>query len=385
MYAKASHQEPTLINVFLYDALNIDQFQWPDTEEGKKGRDYLYPLIKEGVESYLLNVSTKLLLVACNNVFLPITVNEKEYENSYVASNYYALKFYKETFSQKHPLLLKLQSPFLFLGGNFLKLFKINKTIFLNNWLMTNSLDPKISKEEWGAIMDCLKHEFPFHTIIYRHLDAFLKKDLLSSLKETHFHLLKTREIFFYEPGKKSLHNAEVRKTHRRDARLLEKHNYEIIRTDEIEEKDFSRIISLYEMIYLNKYTKYGPKYSEKFLKNTHQKKILNFVALRKNGIIEGFFGYFIFNKGMINCLFGYDVTLPHAREIYCILANLILSETEKLGVVINEGSGGEQAKLNRGLLPHTEYMGLYNAHLPFTRRLMWEGIAYIYKKLQRV
>lgn len=370
------------MSVFLYDSSNIDQYKWPETEEGRKGRAYLYPLIKEGTAPFLDNVSSKMFLATGQNFFLPFSVNEKEYNNSYVASNYYVINFCKELLAKRSPRLAFLLNPLLFLAGTCLKLLKINRTIFLNNWLMTNSLSPKINDNEMGMILNSLKERFPSHMIIFRHIDPFTKKDLFRALESSKFHLLKTRDVFIYNPANKFHEIAEIRKTYRRDMRLIERYNYEIVRNEQLQECDFARMLSLYEMLYLNKYTAYSPKYTEKFFKNVHEKEIVQFVALKKDGVIEGFFGYFIFGNAMINAVFGYDTSLPHSHEIYKILARLTLEEAEKNGLVINEGSGADQAKLNRGLKPYPEYMGLYGAHLSWPRRLIWGAIAALCKKI---
>lgn len=368
--------------VILYDSTNIDQFNWPETADAKKAKNYLYPLIKEGVSTYISNVSTKIYLLSYKELFLPITVNEKEYENSYIASNYYALKFYQENISKKHPFLSKLQKPFLFLGKQSLKMLKVNKTIFLNNWMMTNSPAPYISMQDLRPMVDFLKAEFPSHLIIFRHVDTCMKKDLLNALKNNKFHLLKTREVFLYNPHDISLQNSGFRKTCRRDLRILQKFNFTIVPNDEIQESDYPHMLALYEMLYIGKYTKYSPQYTLKFIKMTHQSKMVAYTLLKKEGVIEGFFSYFVYQNGMMNCLFGYNVDSPQSHEIYKVLTRLILEKSNELGLLYNDGSGGDAAKAMRGLKTSLEYMGLCNDHLPLPRRLLWNGIAFFYKKL---
>lgn len=366
--------------VLLYDESNIDQYEWPQTDDGRKGRDYLVPLIKRGVGPYLQNVSTQLLLVVCEDVFLPFTVNEKEYENSYIASNYYALQYYKEHLSKNHPLLLRLQKPFLSIGGAALKLAKVNKMIFLNNWLMTNSLAPKITTGQLGSIVDFLTKRYSSHTLIFRNVDKCLKEDLLDSMHKNQFHLLKTRDIFLYDPEEKSSYSYNMRKTFRKDLRLMEKHNLRLIPSEQVLESHYPRILELYEMLYVEKYTKYSPRYTVEYIKHTHQNKIVDYVLLEHEGVIEGYFSYFTFNHSMMNCLFGYNVASPISHDLYKLLTRLVLEESEKLGLILNDGSGGDAAKIRRGLKPSSEYMGLYSHHLPMPRRLLWNSVAYFYK-----
>ncbi len=368
------------LDISLYDSSNIDQYAWPDTEDGRTGRHYLLPLIKEGVQPYLENVATQMVLVACGDRFLPITINEEEYDNSYIASNYYVLKFYEENMHRKHPILLRLQKPFLYLGSRCLKAFKVNKTLFLNNWLMTNSLAPKMTSDELQAVVQLLTKKFPSHLLIFRHVDRVMKEELLNSLKRNRFELLKTRDIFIYNP--KEEQDAAVRRISRRDHKLMERYGYETLRSEDLKEGDYCRIVELYSLLYVKKYTRYSPQYTEAYVKTTHQNKTVHYVAIRRKGVIEGFYSYFIYNKAMINCLFGYDTTLPHAHDIYKVLTRLVLEETERLGLMINDGSGGDSAKTKRGLKPSAEYMGLYNKHLSWPRRFLWNSIAFFYKCL---
>lgn len=370
--------------VTLYDATNIDKFQWPDTEDGKKAKEYLNALIKNGASPYLKNVSTNLQLASCNEVFLPFTINEKEYENSYITSNYYGIKFYEENISRKYPLLARLQKPLLVLGGKVLQLSKVNKAIFLNNWLMTNSLAPNITNEELQAILSAIIKKFPDHTIFFRHVDTRVKKALLASLKNSQFHLMKTRDVFHYDPEDTSTNTYSMRKTGRKDLRILEKHNLELVSSEEIQETDYARILELYEMIYVNKYTKYSPRYTEEYLKITHKSKMIHYVALKKDGQIVGYFSYFIYNNSVMNTLFGYDITVPYSHDLYKVLTRLVIEESYNHGLIVNDGSGGDVAKLKRGLKPSSEYMGLYCAHLPMPRRLLWNTVAFFYKLLTK-
>lgn len=367
--------------VMLYDATNIDQFSWPNTDEGNAAKKYLYPLIKEGASPFLLNVNTKIYLVSFGQTFFPITINEKEYENSYIASNYYALKLYQEVISNQHPLLQFLQKPLIFLGSQVLKGLKINKTIFLNNWLMTNSVSAQINISDLSQILDFLKIKFSKHIIIFRHIDTITKKDLFQTLTKSDFHLLKTRDIFFYNPLNKLPQNKAVRRQIRQDLNVIDKYNFSIVTHDEINESDYERILELYQMLYINKYSKYSPHYTKKYLEITHKNNMVNYTLLKKDGIIEGFFSYFIYNKVMMSCIFGYDTTKSYSHEVYQLLTRLVIEKAEKLGVIVNDGSGGDAAKTLRGMISSSEYMGLYTAHLPLPRRLIWNSIAFFYNK----
>lgn len=170
----------------------------------------------------------------------------------------------------------------------------------------------------------------------------------------------------------------------RRDLRILEKYNLTIVPNEEVQESDYPRILALYEMLYIGKYTKYSPRYTLKFIQMTHQNKMVDYILLKRGSVIEGFISYFIYNNAMTNCIFGYDISLPHSHALYKLLTRLVLEKADELDLVVNDGSGGDAAKEMRGMKPSTEYMGLYNTHLSLSRRLLWDSVAFVYKKLTR-
>src|SRR5699024_6634908 len=72
----------------LYNEDNIDELNFPQTSDGQYAKDFLLPLIKEGSQAYIRNIDTKLYVLKIDDVLLPVSVNDREYENSYVTSPY---------------------------------------------------------------------------------------------------------------------------------------------------------------------------------------------------------------------------------------------------------------------------------------------------------
>jgi len=364
-------------SVYLYDATTIDSYRWPDTHAAIIGRKYLLPLIKEGVTPYISNVTTKIYLVACEDIFLPITVNEEEYENSYVASNYYGLCLYEEWLAQKHPIFLKCHSCLLKMGKKMMKWVKINKCVLLNNWLMTNNLPIDISSTTLTKIVAFLAEKFPHHVIIYRNLGT----SLLRAPKESKFHILKTRQVYFYDPSKKGELSAKATSHHRKDRHLLEKHGLTFFQSEDVTEKDLPRLLALYEKVYVQKHTSYSPRYTEKFLKNALEQQLFRFIGVKKEGRIDGIAGCFTKEGTMIVPFFGYDIDSCYSGELYRLLTVLILEEAERQKVILNDSSGGEKTKKYRGLKPESEYIAIYEHHLPWLTRSFWAalvGIIYL-------
>lgn len=352
--------------------LSLDELVTFSKEGKEETINWVLPILQEGIHSFVENVDTQIRVITINGKLIPITINHTEYENAYVVSNYFPICFWKEQLLQCKGIKKWLQEGLRRCAGAFLRKVKINKVIVVNNWLFPTSLHPKLSKTEVLKITQLLVAQFPDHAIVFRNVDMHECADLASFLKETKYRLMKTRNVFIYNPSRKESFSSKVHYHHRRDLRLLEQLGYEIIRSEDLKEQDLERVIKLYQNIYLSQYTKYSPKYTPKYLKHLIEQKIIDIVAIKKEGRIDGSFGCFEKNGQMITTFFGYDKTLQSKAEIYRLLTVLILKEAEKRNLILNDGSGSASPKKFRGMVPFLEYTAIYDHHLGWSRKLFW-------------
>lgn len=370
--ATASKESISQIKTVLYSPATIDHLPWEQFEEGEKAKSVLLPLIKNGSQTYIANVSTKLFVATVGSHIFPITVNEKEYGNSYIASNYYVVAMMEEWLAKFHPLVKHLAKPLTWTFGGILKAIKINKIVLLNNWLFTSNILPELKEEELKALLKAMRDQFPAHAFMWRNLENFHGEKIHSQLKEEGFRLMKTRTLYFYNPEWKKEHSSKVHYHHRRDLRLIEKEKYEVVRNKDLHEDDLPRICELYQKVYMEKHTSFSPDFTPAFLRNAIDCNSLNFTGLRKNGRLDGIMGTFCRGNTMICSLFGYETELPPALGLYRMMTVLLLKESEERGFVLNDGSGGESTKKFRGQRPFLEYVGIYDCHLPLWRRLFF-------------
>lgn len=361
--------------VTLYDAHSIETLPWPDTEDGRKTKTFLTPLIKEGVEKYVSNVKTKLCLLMVGQTLLPITINEEEYQNSYVVSNYYPIADMEERMSRTHR---KWQQPFVWTAGKFLQWIKINRAVMVNNWLFSTNLYPNLTSSQIRAVAHFLRREFPDYAHIFRGVNTLQGDGLADCLKQENFHLIGVRQIFAYDPELKHTLSSKVHYHHRRDWRLLETHGYSVISKEEITSADFPRLIDLYHEVYVDKYTAFSPLYTSSFLQGAVESGVIELIGIKKEGKIDGIMGIRELNGMMTVPFFGYDTHLPQSMGIYRMLSVLIIKEAEKRGLILNDSSGSSTPKRFRGLKPHPEYVAIYDRHLPFNRRFFWTSAGVI-------
>ena len=344
--------------VELFDRESIDQIKWPDSQESRQAKTLPLTLLKEGVERYITNTKTRFYFLRVDDFILPLTVNDKEYNNSYLTSNYYAVKRLRE----KWP---KILYPLVAGIGFILKSAQVNRSVIVNNWLLSNSLYPKLSDEQVELMTHFLAKRFPSHLLMLRSLNETDCSDLLGQLKSLRYHTFFSRSVFMYNPEDKKGKREGYHK--RRDLRLMENGGYLVEK-----EADFARCITLYNLVYRDKHTPFCPHYTVDYLKKAVESDFLEIRVLKRGAETVGVFGFSIRNNTMIVPFFGYDTKLDEKVEIYRILTRLIIEKAEERNVLLNDGSGGDQAKKFRGMKESNEYAAIYARHLPPIRKFFW-------------
>ncbi|MGQ8872677.1 GNAT family N-acetyltransferase [Paenibacillus sp. TSA_86.1] len=360
--------------VRLYDRHSIHNMDWPDTEDARYAQAYLEPMMTLGTTEYMTNVNTTLLLARIDNLVLPVTVNEEEYNNAYVCSPYtHYVRYAKQelTMLQK-PVLEKGLSLLLTFIGWGMKKSRINKVVHVNNWLFSTNLYPAMTSEQAIHILTAIRERYPQHTVIFRSLSSKLHTNLITGLQEAECRCIPSRQIYLYQADDPNFGNAKSRWLLKRDQVLLGKHGYELVSGADITEADIPRIVELYRMLYLEKYSYDNPQFSEHFIATARANGILSLHGLRKEGRLDAVMGYFCRNGVMTTPLFGYDTDVPQSVGLYRMLSACLIEQARNNGMLLHESAGAAQFKRNRGAIADFEYSAVYDRHLSFRRRWCW-------------
>jgi hypothetical protein len=353
--------------------------EWPESKEGHFAKGYLLPLMKQGTSTFIKNATTKLHIIKINNKIIPITENEKEYENNYLLSSYYIIPYLKE----KLPSVFK---PFLSLGGLLLKLLKVNRVIIVNNWLMNVSPYPELSEEEVSLILQLLQEHFPHHYFMFRSINTYQDNLTLNLLKKKKCHIFRSRFCYLYDPQQSNTLPSSMLRKQKKDFRKIARQNYQIEEVTHLSPEESSRLLDLYNQVYISKYTKFSPQYTPQYLEQLLENKIVNLKLLKKEGQIYGSVGFVQREGHLITNFFGYDTTIPQEEGLYRMLSGIIMSEINKTNLLGNHGSGAATFKLWRGYSEEPEYIAIFDHHLPMYRSLFWsvaEKCGYLFKKKQ--
>ncbi len=354
----------------LYSPQQLINLSWPDTCQYQQA--YLLPF-SSGAQRFIANVATQMQVLRIGEHFFPVTVNDSEYESSYVCSPYTAcISYAKEELSKLHNKPLETGLKLLITAvGKLLRAVQINKVVSVNNWLLSTNLYPDWQGAEIQSITQLLTQQFPEHSIMFRSLNHHSNAALLKAFKAAGYHLLPSRQVYLFDKQRSDYWQY---KNTRCDFALLDKTPYTVVDHDDITMVDYPRIVMLYKQLYLDKYSYHNPQFTVECIQLWHQQKLLYMQGLRNsNGLLDGIVGCFERNMITTAPLVGYDTQLPRQLGLYRMLMALVIKRAYNHDLMLNLSSGASQFKRLRGGMPEIEYSAVYTAHLSTPRKAVWK------------
>lgn len=334
---------------------------------------YMQAFSSNDTRSIIANVDTTAAILKTGSVFFPVTINDEEYENSYVCSPYTACVSYAKEEMEKlenKPLELILSSISSCLSV-LLKKAKINKVVCVNNWMLSTNLYAPWDGSDIAKIRDFFTDSFPDHALMFRSLNKHTDAELLKQFKDNGFMTVPSRQVYIFDRTLSPYmerHNTQI------DFKSLDKTDYKVVRHDELLPSDYPRIVELYNLLYLDKYSKHNPQFTESCITHWHQKKLLTMIGLRnKEGVLDGIIGFFEQNNVTSAPLVGYDTNLSKKLALYRLLMITALSRANDNNFVLNLSSGAADFKRLRGGVPFIEYSAVHISHLPWYKRFVWK------------
>lgn len=340
-----------------------------------KSQCYVQPFRQQPTNELIFNVETTMTTAQLGSFIVPVTVNETEYNSSYVCSPYNALVTYSqdELVKIKHrPLRIILGTLMRALGILF-RLGLINKNVCTNNFLLSTNPYPDWKGEGAAEYLQQLLVSHPQHAFMYRSLNQHTNAPLMAHLQELGYVLMPSRQVYIFDAA---LNNFFTRNNTQNDRRALVKSEYAVAAHREISAGDYPRIVALYNQLYLEKYSQHNPQFSEQLIAYWHQHQLLTMYGLRdKEGVLQGIIGFFTSEQVSTAPLVGYNTALPSSKALYRILIYLILDYSKKTNRCLNLSSGASAFKMLRGGMPFIEYSAIYIKHLPLYRRAIMHFI----------
>ncbi len=371
------------ITLFFSD--EIDAIEWPKAYEGSLIKEYFLMMMKQGAEKFVSNGISKLAILQIGDKFIPLTINDTEFSNSYVTSIYSYLPYAKqEMLRHKKNLLFYIMHPLFKLLSIWFKKTSINRIVIVNNFLFSTNLYDHLTEVEIKQIHCYLIKNFPSHTIMFRSLNNRIEKALMNALKDNAYNFITSRSVYFFDPEAFQNLPHKKRWIYTKDQKLLLNEGISILEHDEFSKQDVSKIKELYDMLYLKKYSYLNPQFTKAFFSMALKSKSFTLQGIKYHNELIGVIGHFTQKGIMTTPIVGYDTTKPIELGLYRMLTALVLRHSLQSKKMFHMSSGIGHFKRQRGATQEFESMGVYTNHLPLSRQLPWKFLQFIFNRLAK-
>ncbi len=344
--------------------------------------EFLRALMSTKSHSLVSNVHTRFYLAQLGQFYFPVTVNETEYENSYVCSPYTGMISYPVDELRKIdslPQRIGIRALTSCMGP-VLKMIRVNRVACVNNSMLSTNLYPSWQGERLREFTQILVAKFPRHAIMFRSLNFATNPVLSQSFQDSEFQFVPSRLLYVIDPSDPIARNKQ---NNRIDFRLLRKTPYAIVQHEEFNDQDDLRVKSLYDQLYLEKYSHCNPKFTTDLIRLFRKTKQLEFNGLRaSSGQIVGVIATLELNNQFTTPIVGYDFRLPVTHGLYRLLTSLVIKKSLNENKLFNMSSGVGRFKKHRGARPFLEYSAIYTKHLPFSQKMAWHTLSWIMKNI---
>jgi hypothetical protein len=361
-------------NIEIYRSENVKNLQWPDGDDADYVKKFFCPMVEKGVPHFIENVNTDFRLLKLDNLILPIMINSGKKGMSYVCSPYdfYITYGSKMLSFIKNPVLRLLVEGIHLTLSKVINYKEINHVVLVNNWPFSTTFYPEITELQINAIVAHLSKEFPNHAIAFRSINPNTTKECYDILKKCGFDLIASRQVYYTNPGDPKLSHKQILKS---DLKLYREREHQILKESELSKEDLEGALSLYNQLYIDKFSFLNPQIKETFLKLGAENKLLELRVLKKDGRIDGVVG-FICKNGYLYCpFFGYNTSNPDRSKLYRLLSTILFLEAKERGLVLFQSAGASFFKKIRGASDCLEYLAVYKKHLSFPKKFSWMAL----------
>lgn len=347
---------------------------WENIKNASEIQCYLEILLDAPVQQYIKNCHVQVLGLEVDNIILPLTVNTKNFDDTWITSPYgqYVKALNDEidhlNLSKGVTVLLKRSVHFL-LGRPLRK--TDNKIVYVNNWLISTNIYPqKVIDIE--AVRNFLIHIFPDHAIGFRSLNTVFASKWQQKLEQAHFGRFVSRYVFLWDPS--WTQNKKVRADFRKDYRPLSQKEMRALFDTSLNDSDIKRVLYLYEKLYLEKYSLANPAYTYLFIYQLYRANIIHIDGVMLDEI-EGFYGSITIGDTVVTPIFGWNTELNKKAGIYRIVSAQLFKRAQEHGWKMNNSAGANHYKKNRGCRGSIEYQYVYYEHLDRKKKHAWRSI----------
>lgn len=334
---------------------------------------YVSAFADEGSPAYIGNLETAVGLHEWGEYILPLTVNHGERGRTFVCSPRIGYIEYPIEELSHFPNRALVPALRALIGsvGAVLSLCDIERIVHVNNWMMSTNLPLDLDPSLTGRQTEFLVGQYPDHVLAMRSLTRRYNARLMASLEAAGWVMLPSRQVFLIDDvARESL----PRRDTKRDDRLWRRGAFAYEELAEIGAADAARIVELYAMLYLEKYSRLNPAYTARFITMTHRIGMIRYLVLRDaEGTIQGFGGMHHTGRHATMPLLGYNTRMDREHGLYRLAFHAGSHYAARHGLFFNMSSGATAFKRNRGATAEMEFTAFHLRHLKPSRRYPFE------------
>jgi hypothetical protein len=357
----------------LYDAKTIDTLEWPETDEGSNAKQFLDPLIKNGINYYFENVYAEILVIKIDHFVFPVLLPTAHKPNqSYVCSPYqHYITMGKENINLvPNPFVVAFVKPLMSLLERVAQWGQLDSVVYVNNWLFSIDLYPEgLTEEHIQAIVSLLETRFPKRAIIFRSLNKITSSKMISSLDKVGFKLVASRYVFISDVKNEEIFHTRIFKS---DLRLWEKTSFTVVDESDLSLDDANEFLRLKNLLCVHQHHSLQPEINNNFMELLLKQHWLHFKALKFDGIIKCVIGYFQLDEVMYCSFIGFDKNDVDHNIVYRLLNTLLFLEAKKCAHFFNQSAGASFYKSVRRAKGTVEFIAVYTRHLTYRQKITW-------------
>lgn len=352
------------------DHANI-QFLEPGELNSRGRQGYLKSLLEDGARSMAENAIAEVRVIAVGEAVLPVLIVEPALENCDLCSPMAHHVHYArdEVVARAHKALKWFFRLAYAAFGKVLDLGRIDRVVYVNNWLFSTNPCLELSTAELIAVRRFLQQQYPGHAQVFRSVHPALFPDQETRFMESGYTLIKSRDVFVW-PSEDTTYLE--RKNYHRDRKLLESSDARVIGATQAGPTQVGRLQDFYRCLYLDKHNRLNAHLTRQFFAVTLERQALQYHFLVDDEHIVGFYCFLIVRDVFLVVGLGYDQSVGRKKGLYRQLVISCIQEAKKRGLTLNLSAGVDAFKASRGGQSITEYEAVYFRHLPVRQRLAW-------------
>jgi hypothetical protein len=361
------------MSLLMFDPLEPPANAWPAGREFE--RSYIEG-IGSGVSDMVANVRTRWLALRSGDRLYPVTVNEGEYDDSYVCLPHSAYVLYgrRELELVDIGRWRSLLRTGLRGADVLLRAVRADRIVHIDNWLLSTNLHGDWDGCDVRQVREALHGRFPRHLLAIRSVDPWSSPQLDAALRADGWLMLPSRQVWVVDSPARDW---RPRNSVRQDRRLLQRSGLAVEDVRHLRTGDPERIAQLYRMLYVDKYSGLNPVFTPAWITCTQLARIVRYrVARDSSGQIQSVAGSLVRADVLTPPVVGYDTGRPQQDGLYRIASYLYSEHAESHGLRLNGSAGAAHFKRVRGAHPVVECTALWTGGLPPWRRALLELFA---------